>query len=279
MLGINIINVHGGLGNQMFEYALFLNLRKHHPFRCFLFDIRYSKCVHEGFELQKLFNIRAAWRTKVFSGLCRIFSDKIKQMPVYQEKSPFIYEELVFNQKNGTYYEGCWQSEKYFAGVEGEIRQVFAFNEKMLNKRTLELSRKIKNEGTYASIHIRRGDYIKEGRYLCPVEYYRKAVDMLQEKHLNLHFVVFSDDIEWVRKNMDISNAVYVDWNKAVDSWQDMYLMSICHHNIIANSTFSWWGAWLNNHIDKIVIAPPMWLEEETKNLDIIPNTWRILEK
>jgi len=279
MLGFDIINIHGGLGNQMFEYALFLSLRKHHPFRWFLFDTLYSKGVHQGYELPTLFHVRTLWRTKVYSGLCRFFPDRIKQKPIYREKSPFLYEESVFNQKRGMYYDGCWQSEKYFDGVEDEIRYTFAFDERMLNSRTQELSNKIKSGEIFASIHVRRGDYIQEGRYLCSIEYYQKAVNVLQENHRNLHFIVFSDDIEWVRKNIDIPNAIYVDWNKKVDSWQDMYLMSICHHNIIANSTFSWWGAWLNNHKDKLVIAPPMWLEEETKNLDIIPDTWRILEK
>ena len=279
MFGFDIINIHGGLGNQMFEYALFLNLRKHHLCRCFLFDTRYAKGVHQGFELPKLFKVRTTWRIKGYSALCRLFPGWLRKMTVYQEKSPFLFEESVFSQEAGTYYEGCWQSEKYFVGVEDEIRKVFTFDERMLNTQTLELSHKIKSGEVYASIHIRRGDYIDEGRYLCPIEYYQKAIKVLEEKHQNIHFVVFSDDIEWVKKSIVIPDAIYVDWNKTVDSWQDMYLMSICHHNIIANSTFSWWGAWLNNHKDQIVIAPPMWLEEETKHLDIIPDTWRILEK
>ena len=279
MFGVDIIDIHGGLGNQMFEYALFLSLRKRHPWRLYLFDNRYSKGVHQGYELHKLFKVKTTWRTKGFSAMCRLVPMWIKSMPIYKEASPFRYEEEVWFQKVGTYYEGCWQSEEYFAGIEKQIREVYTFDERMLNARTVALSKQIESDGTYASIHVRRGDYIQEGRFLCSIEYYHEAVKVLQEKFLNLHFVVFSDDIEWVRKCIDIPNAIYVDWNIEADSWQDMYLMSVCHHNIIANSTFSWWGAWLNNHKDKIVIAPPMWLDEETKKIDIIPDTWRILEK
>ena len=86
--------------------------------------------------------------------------------------------------------------------------------------------------------------------------------------------MVFSDDIEWVKSNLHYADMTFVDWNTGEDSWQDMYIMSQCKYNIIANSTFSWWGAWLNNTPDKIVIAPKQWMKEETKRSDIIPETW-----
>lgn len=279
MLGVDVIDIHGGLGNQMFEYALFLNLKKRHPWRLFLFDNRYSKGVHQGYELPKLFKVKTTWRTKGFSAMRRLFSKGIESMPIFEETSPFRYEEGVWSQNAGTYYEGCWQSEKYFAGIEKQIREVFTFDERMLNTRTAALSNQIASGGTYASIHVRRGDYVKEGRNLCSKEYYEDSICQLQKEDLEMRFVVFSDDIEWVRDSIDIPNAIYVDWNHKEDSWQDMYLMSRCHHNIVANSTFSWWGAWLNANPNKIVVAPYMWLNEPTKELDIIPETWRIAKK
>lgn len=85
--------------------------------------------------------------------------------------------------------------------------------------------------------------------------------------------VLFSDDIEWAKQNMQIKNGIFVDWNKSIDSWQDMYLMSLCKHNIIANSSFSWWGAWLNTNPNKIVIAPQQWMKSDSGK-DVIPETW-----
>lgn len=85
--------------------------------------------------------------------------------------------------------------------------------------------------------------------------------------------IIFSDNIEWCRANLSMEDALYVDWNNGVDSWQDMYLMSLCKHNIIANSSFSWWGAWLNENPNKIVIAPKQWMKSDV-GVDVIPKTW-----
>ena len=118
-------------------------------------------------------------------------------------------------------------------------------------------------------MHIRRGDYlqINNGTIVLPISYYHMAIKMMLKRVKDPTFLFFSDDMEWVKENIHVPNAIYVDWNTGKESWQDMYLMSMCNHNIIANSSFSWWGAWLNNHKDKIVVSPK-WDEE------IIPEEW-----
>ena len=126
------------------------------------------------------------------------------------------------------------------------------------------------------SIHVRRGDYLKNPQYfdICNTVYYRKAIGLIKEKTDNARFYVFSDDIQWVKENLELpQNTVYVNWNMKTDSWQDMCLMSHCRHHIIANSTFSWWGAWLNKNEKKIVICPKMF--SRTENLvNVMPDEW-----
>lgn len=128
------------------------------------------------------------------------------------------------------------------------------------------------------SIHIRRGDYLSQQfsagfGNCCPLAYYREAIHYMKTYLDDITFVLFSDDMDWVKMNLPLDNAIYVDHNHGVDSWQDMYLMSMCQHNIIANSTFSWWGAWLNDNTDKIVIAPKRWWSS-IENDDVVPESW-----
>ena len=128
------------------------------------------------------------------------------------------------------------------------------------------------------SIHIRRGDYLHPKfnhlyGNICTIEYYKEAITILQQKYANLHFYIFSDDISWVKENLPIVPSTYIDWNKKEDSWQDMYLMSQCKHNIIANSSFSWWGAWLNNNPNKTVICPSRFMNLNQQS-DIVPEDW-----
>ena len=127
------------------------------------------------------------------------------------------------------------------------------------------LAEQIKADTLAVSLHVRRGDYLKPKFWenagcLCGVPYYRRAIAEIRRRTGEAHFYVFSDDPEWCRANLPLDEtAVFVDWNKKADSWQDMMLMSLCRHNIICNSTFSWWGAWLNNNPGKTVLAPDRW--------------------
>ena len=156
------------------------------------------------------------------------------------------------------------------------MRKSFSFKLELISNKNLSLAKTIR-ETNSVSIHVRRGDYLMEiGWDTCNLEYYNKAIKYIEQILPHCTFYVFSDDILWCMKNLTNKyNFIYVDWNKGNDSWQDMYLMSQCKNNIIANSTFSWWGAWLNNNPQKIVITPSIWFNDRNPNdCDIIPDNW-----
>lgn len=177
------------------------------------------------------------------------------------------------------YIEWYFQTEKYFKDFEAEIRNDFTFALPPSEKnRTVWEDISSQNS---VSLHIRRWDYITNPKAnafhgSCNLEYYKRAVKYVNTKIETPIFYIFSDDIHWVKENLVIENkAVYIDWNNADTNYEDMRLMSICKHNIIANSSFSWWGAWLNKNTEKIVIAPKKWFNSDTINTqDITPKTW-----
>lgn len=268
---LNIIVYSGGLGNQMFQYAFYLALKKRHMFSIFVFDIRDSKTCHNGFELFRIFGIRNHLNCSLLS-LC---SDSLLQRfhVVKQQKSLVYYPNVMEQNHSFIKYEGFWQSPLYFKDIEPLVRKSFHFDEAMLNQQSEGLVRKLKQE-TWCSVHVRRGDYLTESLVgLCSIEYYQKAMAHITATTGCDKFCFFSDDIKWVKEKLPTEKAVYVDWNHKADSWQDMCLMSSCKHNIIANSSFSWWGAWLNANASKVVVAPRKWFLNAEED-DIIPLNW-----
>lgn len=191
----------------------------------------------------------------------------------------FEFDENVFKVKPNTYIEGFFQSEKYFKDIESQIRTDFQFKNEP-SEENKELIEKISTTNSI-SLHIRRGDYVKKKRYqnlyaTCSLEYYKKGVEYIAQKYLNPKLFIFSDDIEWVKENLKLPyESVYVFHNNGNKSYEDMRLMSLCKNNIIANSSFSWWGAWLNANPEKIVIAPKIWFNDENINQsDVISKDW-----
>jgi hypothetical protein len=182
------------------------------------------------------------------------------------------------NLPDNSYLSGLWQTEKYFKDCEEIIRTEFTFKQP-LNKKNSELSETIRRKNS-VSIHIRRGDYIYNSEEykihgLCSIDYYKKAVECIANKAGELTLFIFSDDIEWVKNNLKFDFPIIFVDNNVDDIHEDLRLMSLCKHNIIANSTFSWWGAWLNNNKEKIVIAPKKWFNEfEADTKDIYPDSW-----
>lgn len=276
-----ILIAHGGLGNQMFAYACAYALRRKYPFSYVSLDMLETWDAHNGYELLKVF---PAIKAKSF----RFYRRQYKLYTVYKTSRLFKikkekeenYGSYVpdFYQKSSCFqlYDGFWQTEKYFIKSEKTIRKKFSFDLSKLNEQSEKLLKQLENDTHSVSVHIRRGDYIEYQHYfggICTIDYYRKAISYLKSVNSKSVFYFFSDDMEWVRKNFGDMNAVFVDWNERGDSWQDMYLMSQCKNNIIANSSFSWWGAWLNNNPDKIVVAPKKWFRDIQAN-DIIPENW-----
>lgn len=287
-----ITNIIGGLGNQMFQYAAGRAL----SLKCecdLLLDISafVNYGLHQGFELQRVFNctIGIATEADVRRVLGLQSLSLVKRTVLRQSMEKFRCKELAvephFQYWSGInhltedcYLYGYWQSEKYFAAVAEQIRKDFTFKMPMENKNA-ELAKHI-NQLNAVSLHVRRGDYANNPKNiaahgLCSLEYYLAAIQHIAKQVEHPHFFVFSDDIAWVKDNLQIDFPhQYVDYNRDIDSYNDMRLMSICKHNIVANSSFSWWGAWLNPNAEKIVVAPRRWFANKTNIQDLIPQSW-----
>jgi hypothetical protein len=271
---------NGGLGNQMFQYAFYLRIKKEHPISFFLFNIKNSQGAHWGFELDNVFFIDSTKQTSAFSKMerhCPLFNNAyylVKQDNCFEYVPQICELNHFFIQ-----YDGYWQNAEYFKPIEQQVRSAFSFRKTRLNDETKKI--KFFIDGTNSvSVHVRRGDYIQHSIDfgLCSKEYYENAISLMRKNIDNPFFYIFSDDIEWAKQNIKCDNSVYVDWNSSSESWQDMYLMSCCKHNIIANSSFSWWGAWLNNNVNKKVIAPSPWVNTFSE-YDFIPNNWIRIKK
>lgn len=254
--------------------------------------------VHQGYELQRVFEISEDFDGKIdlicrffrkilylkgrcfFLPLCECIFAFLKMINIHLicERYDYLFDSSLLNCKSGlNLYLGGWHSEKYYCLVEKEIRSLFKFDVGKLNVKSFNLKEQLDNCNA-VSLHVRRGDYVNElnkNKFgdICSIEYYRKSINYIRKRVDNPVFIVFSDDIEWTKNNIYLENCIYVDWNKGKDSWQDMCLMSFCKHNINANSTFSWWGAWLNNNRNKIVIVPNSFIRG-ISTPDLYPEKW-----
>lgn len=290
---MKIVNILGGLGNQMFVYAMYLALKEMHP------DEEVYLCrrscngypLHNGYELGNVFNVNApeASLWQLISVAYPYFNYKTWQLMSHfmpQRKSmllgttliPFDYGNVTT--KDDAFYDGYWQNEKNFLPIRDKVLKAFTFPP-FENERNIELAKLIASKVT-VSCHVRRGDYLKEPVYaVCTEDYYKKAITEINNLVSPELYCVFSDDIQWCKDNLinvigDNKEIIFVDWNKGENSFRDMQLMSLCNHNIIANSSFSWWGAWLNNHNDKIVIAPKVWMNKPIVNSPLCDSWKRI---
>ena len=280
-----IQKIQGWLWNQMFQYAFAkaASLRNNVEFKL---DISEYKTYFRPYELE-IFDIernyakinevpfyeRYSFKNRYFSYINNVI---IKAIFKKLNKAHFVDDNLKYHNKflydNKGYFEWYFQCEKYFKDYESEIRKDFSFK-KTLSKKSNDFINSLQWKET-VSVHVRRGDYLKLSNLynICWKDYYEKGIKYIKDKIKRPTFVFFSDDSEWVRENFNGENYFYVDWNKWKDSWHDMALMSKCKHNIIANSSFSWRGAWLNDNPKKIVISPKDWWK--ICNKDIVPDNW-----
>lgn len=271
------VAVEGGLGNQMFQYAFILALRsKGYKVRPVLTALKWE---HEnGYELESFFGIqdKVAWNMLYKNFLFRKFFGLTHKR--FNGKN-FIFQSEALS-SNYDFYYGTWQSEKYFQNIRENVMNAFKFNSDLLSTYTLNILKKIKEHRISVSLHVRRGDYLSKDFIdgfgnCCNLNYYQNAIQLITKQMDNPLFVVFSDDIQWCKENITPphhTHVIYADNNIGMDSWQDMFLMSRCTHNIIANSTFSWWGAYLNSNKDKVVIAPKHWWA--SMDDDVVPAGW-----
>lgn len=265
------VTLKGGLGNQLFQYAYARGL-----------ELAGEKIV---FDTSFFYGNRAKTDTPRNFQLDNF---DIKTKAQFVSKKRFFFN--VFTKIKGVlglfgfYQDDFYQSEKYFINIADVIRQDFKLKNKMSGLSEIILNI-IRQTPISVSVHVRRGDYVqnaktKEDFGECLPEYYEKALNALANKlggneAGEIHLFVFSDDIEWVKNNIFFKYPVTFVSNPAIPDFEELILMSKCNHHIVANSSFSWWGAWLNPNPQKIIVAPKKWLNIKPKTYkDTVPNSW-----
>jgi hypothetical protein len=280
-----VIKLMGGLGNQMFQYAAGLSAAERLGTELKM-DLSWFDSLEEvdtprfyeldNFNLKQEFVNKNDFVLKNDGFKNRLMNIRKKQLNFYKE-SQFNYSDNFLNIKNNTYIEGYFQTEKYFNDIRDDVIYSFTFKNKASVK-SAKIIDQIKNSDS-VSLHVRRGDYVSNKSAnkfhgLMGEAYYKKAIALINKKIKNPKYFIFSDEIEWVKNSFDLpKNSVYITHNKS--GIEDMRIMIECKHNIIANSSFSWWGAWLGLQKDKVVIAPKLWfLDSNTNTSDVIPERW-----
>jgi hypothetical protein len=263
------VKLIGGLGNQLFQYAVGRQIAEFHKTELLL-DIT----EFETYDLHK-YSLLGLKLKENFAT-----QEQISILPVFKEKH-FHFDIDFKNIPNNIVLKGYWQTEKYFIDIEDIIRNEFSLK-KSAEGKNKEVLQNI-NSMNSVSLHIRRGDYVTntyESQILVSkdLEYFNQCVEYIVKRVPDCHFFIFSDDKAWVKENLNLRYPVtFVDHNDASTNYEDLRLMSFCKHNIICNSSFSWWGAWLNTNPGKIICAPQKWFSDETKYIDskdLIPETW-----
>jgi hypothetical protein len=277
-----IVNFRSGLGNQMFQYAVYKFLLNNGK-NVYADLSDYIYLTDAVFSLDDTFaNVLLRKSNPKLTRNYRkrhYYGDKLIEYDEPGAESPRqeIKVENFLKMSVG-YINGYHQTYKFADAIRNDLLSDFEFNIKC-EKKLCEMAQCF-NEDNWVGIHIRRGDYLNEGTLqlfgnICTNEYYRNAMDYIKSRIPDCRFVFFSNDIEWVKENLQSDSSYYIEEGLFEDyqDWYDMCLMSKCRHNIIANSSFSWWGAWLNQNPDKIVIAPKTWANVDSFK-DICPPDW-----
>lgn len=278
-----LFNIEGGLGNQMFEYALYWKLIS--SGKQVVLDLFAGEKYLDSENYPSLFKIceldknHLKKKLELFCKVHKIIRKVFKNFfPIYKEKTLGEYDKNVFELDN-VYLKGYWFNEKYFLDCRKDLLDLFKFK-KELNQESKEILTKIQSCKTPVSIHIRLGDYMsqesnrKQLGGICTPNYYKNAIQYIKSNVDNPTFFVFSDEPQKAAEIVGVDNKFIVDVNDRFTGWMDMFLISKCKHQIISNSTFSWWGAWLNTNEEKIVIAPKKWVNYPKVSDEIIPSNW-----
>ena len=288
-----IVKIIGGLGNQMFQYALGRALahmnntelkldigefEKH--YKLHRYSLQHLNIDAEIATSDEINRLKSGNESRLISPLLKVFRKIYKKNAVrnYVTENKFSFDASILSLGDNAYLDGYWQSEKYFIDIQDIIRQEFRLKTPPdWNNESI-----IEQIGTVNSVavHIRRGDYVSDQNAnsvhgTASLEYYTKAAKKIMNSTKSPIFFIFSDDPEWVKKNLNLpSSMIFVDHNGPEKNYEDLRLMSLCKHHIIANSTFSWWGTWLAKHKDQKVIAPLRWFNNDVNTNDLIPDRW-----
>lgn len=290
-----IVRLMGGLGNQLFQYATGHAVAKRLGVPLLL-DRTFLDSRPPGMDwTPRAFELDAfrapiafadpeevrRFRRPIDRRLHRRLQHALPNLypAVHLERAPG-YDPAILRHKAPLYLEGFFQNERYFAEVADELRSELFVPREQPDARNAALLSAV-TSGITASVHVRRGDYITNAasnRFhgVCPPDYYARAAAELVERHDVGRFFVFSDDPEWTRANLSFPRpAEHIAHNTGKAAHWDLFLMKRCRHHIIANSSFSWWGAWLDGRPDSVVIAPAQWFAGTgTPASAIIPPSW-----
>lgn len=284
-----VIEASGGLGNQMFQYALYKKLDFMNKDVAFDTSFFHSKQNLRELEIG-VFGVQYKSITDKEAACIRGYGyqdsilDKLKyklkpsKIKTYRDVIEKFQPEVLT--MDNVYLCGYWQSEKYFKDIRHIILKEFDFPAEIKQK-TKKLCQQMEKENS-VSIHIRRSDYLTEQNAkiygnICTETYYENAIAYMDSQIDSPHYYVFTDDLAWARDYFKEDKFTIVDEYRGKDSYADMYLMSRCKHNIIANSSFSWWGAWLNQNPEKKVLAPKKWFHNHEKE-EIVCEDWIRIE-
>lgn len=281
----------GGLGNQMFQYAFGYSLAKRIG-ADFILDVSAFKNYFRPFALcnYRIEGYSLSYRENFIDRIKVKIAKRLRRMNLSEgtwfkwglllETSPSVelwnWEEIANYEKSKLFIQGDWQCQDYFIDVREDLLKIFV--PKILSDELESWSAKLEQLEKTVSLHVRRGDYVSDSAAnrihgTLSVEYYSEAIKLIRSKMDNPSFCIFSDDPQWVLDNLPISKEALIVSDGSCKDYEELYLMSKCSHNIIANSSFSWWGAWLNDNSSKIVIAPDKWFVSRPSEY-IIPKNW-----
>jgi hypothetical protein len=286
-----IVRLKGGLGNQMFQYAtarhlavkngtcLKLDLSSFSRNRLRSYRLNHYNIAARPASAKELIRFGVGHRKMVRWALRAIAGWLPRNDWQWIVQKGRDYDPSLLKLRGNVYLEGTWQSAKYFHEISPLVRQELMLKTR-LSRATLRVAEEItKTEAV--SLHVRRGDYVSDmttnkKHGLCGLDYYEHAMHRIAQETPTPHFFVFSDDPTWTRNHLSSKYPMtFVTHNGPEQDYEDLYLVSMCRHHIVANSTFSWWGAWLCKNDDKVVIAPRQWFRGVEFNVgDLIPSNW-----
>lgn len=294
MLRLVITKLIGGLGNQFFQYALgrALSIRNDAPLKLDVsgyesyklrrYSLSHFNVVEEIASHEEIERFRRAGSTRPARLAARLGVLPRSRRFTTIVESGFAFSPEVLGARGNIYLEGYWQSEKYFKEIEDVIRRELTVKSEP-DGANEQVGRLIRATDSVC-VHVRRGDYASNPEItkiyeLCPPDYYRAAARELTKSVAAPHFFVFSDDPTWARENLEFNQpTTFVEHNGAGKDYEDLRLMSLCKHFVIANSSFSWWGAWLGADPRKLVFAPKAWFRtREHDTRDLIPDAWYVI--
>jgi hypothetical protein len=303
MLKKAIIRVQGGLGNQMFQYALGKTLMIQNGYNVQL-DITglnsqksISKITRRKWDLVDFAITISPVRLEdtIISKYGRSILTRFPLLNKFKfirlkhrgltyvpEQQEFEFQDLTTLNDQFVYLDGYWQSPRYFQSIGKTLRSEFVI--KHGSPDFFELHRKVVKTPYSVGIHVRRGDYVTNKKTMihhgpCSLSYYQRAIKIIKQKIQNPHFFVFSDDIQWAKKNITLQDNVTFSENSKRTSAEDLLILSSCNHFILSNSSFSWWAEWLNSNPHKITVAPQIWLNAKPVRIDLQNNRWILIAK